>query len=155
MRHRRRVANAKDIGRIAGKGLQDGYVGFELLEYVFDFFWSVEAVRTAIKFQITKQLETDKDSMPLNSKATLRLDLEVSIATTGVTEMTLHSKPISSITVAMESTRSASVTTAEADFPSWFTNMSDTPSTFETASVIAREHATQVMPPTASRTAIP
>ena len=91
MRNRRRVVNAKDIGRIAGIGLHDGYVGFELVQYVFNFFWPVEPVRMSLEFQITKQLETDKDSMPLNSKATVRLCPEVPTATTGVTEITLHS----------------------------------------------------------------
>ena len=93
MRHRRRVVNAKDIGRIAGIGLHDGYVGVELLQYVFDFFWPVEPVRRSLESQITKQLETDKDSMPLNSKATVRLrpELEFSTAINGVTEITVHS----------------------------------------------------------------
>jgi hypothetical protein len=91
MRHRWRVVNTKDIGRIAGIGLQDGYVGFELLQYIFDFFGPVEPVRTSLEFQITKQLMTDKDSMPLNSKATVLLRPEVPTATTGVAEITLHS----------------------------------------------------------------
>ena len=90
MRHRRSVVNAKDIGWIAGIGLQDGYVGFELLQYVFDFFWPVEPVRTVFRIPNQKK-KTDKDSMPLNSKATVRLRPEVSTATTGVTEITLHS----------------------------------------------------------------
>ena len=33
MRHRRRVVNAKDIRRIAGKWRQVGYVEFEFLQY--------------------------------------------------------------------------------------------------------------------------
>ena len=49
MRHRRSVANAKDIERIAGIGLQDRYVGFDLLQYVFDFTWPVEPVRTSLE----------------------------------------------------------------------------------------------------------
>ena len=91
MRHRWRIVNAKDIGGIAGIGLQDGYVGFELLQYAFDFFGPVEPVRTSSEFQITKHLGTDKDSMPLNSKATVRFRPEGPTATTGVTERTLHS----------------------------------------------------------------
>ena len=91
MRNRRRVVNTKDIGRIAGIGLHDGYVGFEHVQYVFDFFWPAEPVRTSLEFWVTKQLGTDKDSMPLNSKATVRLRPEVSTATIGVTEITLHS----------------------------------------------------------------
>ena len=42
MRQRRRVVNAEDIGGIAVIGLQNGYVGFELLQCVFDFFWPVD-----------------------------------------------------------------------------------------------------------------
>ena len=44
MRHRRSIVNAKDIGWIADIGLQDGNVGFGLLQHVFDFFWPFEGL---------------------------------------------------------------------------------------------------------------
>ena len=54
MRHSRRVVNSKDIRGIAGIWRQDGNVGFELLQYVFDFLWPVK--RLLVEFQIKKQL---------------------------------------------------------------------------------------------------
>ena len=42
MRHRRRVVDAKDIRRIAEIWLQNSYVAFELLQYVFDFLWPIK-----------------------------------------------------------------------------------------------------------------
>ena len=52
MRHSRCVVDAKDIRGIAGIWRQDGYVGFELLQYVFDFLWPVK--RLLVEFQIKK-----------------------------------------------------------------------------------------------------
>ena len=54
MRHSRCVVDAKDIRGIAGIWRQDGYVGFELLQYVFDFLWPVK--RLLVEIQIKKQL---------------------------------------------------------------------------------------------------
>ena len=53
-------------------------LGSNSFQYVFDFFWPMEPVRRSSKFQITKQLGTDKISMPLNSKATVRFHSEPS-----------------------------------------------------------------------------
>ena len=151
---RRDIANANDVGRIACIALQDGCVGFKLIQYnIFDLCWSDRRSDPSLH-RSANDAGTDRDCMPLNSTARLRFPFEVPTSTTGIKEITLHSKPISSMTFTIDSTRLDPVTMAEADFPTRLTEISDTPSSSERASVIDRTHATQVIPPTASRTVI-